>query len=267
MRIEDLQAQTLDQIGTPEANAQAQELMDNQQVHSAYRIGERLQVVVWDKEPLQVEVRIKDGQLSSVCSCPQADGGEICSHVLALLRSWVQDPGKFLNRAELQERLKKYAKKDLMEIILDLADRVPEVRGVLKEEEQGLEEILESIDHIMEELADESLEQADAEQKLRRSQNWADRLAQSGRLSEARTIYFYLLDNILAQEDQAPGAPSFSADLKEELFEEYCQFIREDRHLDRALVQDELEQLAKRSAVSKGDLDLTEVRQEVLGAA
>jgi uncharacterized Zn finger protein len=266
MRIEDLQAQTLGQIGAPEANARAQELIENQQVHSGYRTGERLQIMVWDPEPIHVEVRIKDGQLTSVCPCPQAHGGEMCPHVLALLWSWVKEPGKFLNRAELLDRLKKYAKKDLMEIILDLADRVPEVRGVLKEEEQGLEEILESIDQVMEELADESMDPADAESKLRRAQSWADRLAQSGRLSEARTIYFYLLDNILGQEDLKAGA-AFPADLKEELFEEYCQFLREDRHLDRTLVQDELDQLQKRSAVTTGELDLAEVRQEILGAA
>jgi len=267
MRIEDLDAQTLGQIASPEANARAQELIDEQHLQAGYRHGERLQVVVWDGESWPVEVRIKDGQLSSVCPCPQAAGGEMCPHVLALLLIWVQEPGKFLNRAELLERLKKYAKKDLMEIILDLADRIPEVRGVLKEEEQGLEEILESIDHIMEEMAQDSLEPEDAEVKLRRAQGWADRLAQSGRLSEARTIYFYLLDNILGLEDRTGQAPAFFSRLKEELFEEYCQFIREDRHLDRTLVHDELDQLSKRDAVSRGELDLSEVRQELLGAA
>jgi hypothetical protein len=193
--------------------------------------------------------------------------GQICPHALALLWAWVSEPEKFLNRNDLLERLRKYSKKDLLDIILDLADRVPEVRGVLKEEEQGLEEILESIDHIVEDVVDDSIDPDRAENKLRRAQGWADRLAQSGRLAEARSIYFYLLDNILGLEERLEKASLFSLTLKEDLFEEYCQFIHEDRQLERELVQQELEQLESHGAVSRGELDLSEVKQEVQGAS
>jgi hypothetical protein len=102
---------------------------------------------------------------------------------------------------------------------------------------------------------------------LKRAQAQADRLAQSGRLAEARSIYFYLLDNILALEERLENYTLFSQDLKGELFEEYCQFIHEDRHLERELVQQELEQLEGRAAFSRGNLDLSEVKQELQGAA
>jgi len=128
-------------------------------------------------------------------------------------------------------------------------------------------EILESIDHIVEEVADDSVDPDRAEDKLRRAQSWADRLAQSGRLAEARSIYFYLLDNILGLEERLGKGPLFSQDLKEDLFEEYCQFIHEDRQLERDLVQQELERLESHGAVSRGELDLSEVKQEVQGAS
>jgi uncharacterized Zn finger protein len=265
MRFEDLQAQTLDQIGTPEATAQARSLVQNHQVVNGYRWPDRLQGVVRDKRIYPVEVKIQNEHLSYVCSCPQVEGGGVCPHVLALLWAWVEEPDRFLNRAELKERLKTYAKKDLVEIIMELADRVPEVRGVLKEEDQGLEDVLESIDRIMEEVAAQALPPADAEDRLRRAQNRADRLAQTGRLAEARSIYFYMLDNILGLEERIGRDHLFSQKLKEELFEEYCQFIHEDRHLERELVQQELEQLESRTAVSRGELDLSDVRREVLG--
>jgi len=223
--------------------------------------------VVWDEEPCVVEATIKQDQLSCICPCHQEVEGQICPHALALLLAWVTEPERFLNRGELKDRLRKYSKKDLVDIILDLADRVPEVRGVLKEEEQGLEEILESIDHIVEEVTDDSLDPEGAENKLRRAQAKADRLAQSGRLSEARSIYFYLLDNILGLEERLDHEPLFSQSLKEDLFEEYCQFIHEDRQLERDLVQQELEQLESHGAVSRGELDLSEVKQEVQGAS
>ena len=264
MRFEDLQAQTLDQISTPEATTQARTLVQNNRVQYCYRMPDRLQGLVLTEQPFQVEVKVQNEHLSYVCSCPQVEGGEICPHVLALLWAWVEDPGRFLNREDLKEQLKKYAKKDLVEIVLELADRVPEARRVLKEEEMGLDEILESIDHIVEEVAADNMTTSEAETNLRRAQTRADRLAQSGQLAEARAIYFYLLDNILALEEQVQRDHLFPPELKAELFEEYCQFIHEDRHLERELVQSELEQLESRA---RGELDLAEIKQEVSGAA
>jgi hypothetical protein len=263
MRFEDLDAKTLDQVGTPENNARALTLVQNQLVRHGYRLPDRLRGVVVDEAPFQVEVRVLDDQLTYICSCPQMEGGELCAHVLALLRAWADDPGKFLNQGELKERLKKYSKKELVDIIMDLADRVPEVRGVLKEEDQGLDDILESIDRAVEEIADEAGAAVDAEQKLRRAQARADRLAQTGRLAEARSIYFYLLDNILSLEERFKKELVFSPDLKRELFEEYCQFIHEDRHLEKELVQQEIEQLESRAPAFLGEMDLSEIKQEL----
>jgi hypothetical protein len=262
MRFEDLDAQTLDQIGTPENNTRALTLVENHQVKHGYRMPDRLRGVVLDKKPFRVEVKIQDDQLAYVCDCPQEEG-ELCPHVLALLRAWAAEPGKFLSQAELKDRLKKYSKRELLDIILDLADRVAEARVILKEEDQGLDDILESVDRIVEEVADDAQALAEAETKLRRAQARADRLAQSGRLAEARSIYFYLLDNILSLEEKFKREQIFSADLKKELFEEYCQFIHEDRHLEKELVQQEIEQLESRAPVSLGELDLSEVKREL----
>ena len=263
MRFEDLDAQTLDQIGTPEANDKARELVENHQVEHGYRLPDRLRGVVMDEQAFRVEVRVQDDQLAYVCACPQEEGGALCPHVLALLRAWTQEPGKFLNQTELKERLKKYSKRELLDIIMDLADRVDEARDVLKEEDQGLDDILESIDRAMEEVSNEAASLAEAEEKLRRSQARADRLAQSGRLAEARSIYFYLLDNILSLEEKFKKERLFSPDLKRDLFEEYCQFIHEDRHLEKELVQQEIEQLESRAPITLGEMDLSEVKREL----
>jgi len=263
MRFEELEAQTLDQIGSPEGQTLARTLVQNHQVRHGYRLPDRLRGVVLDGQPYVVEAKILDDQLTYQCSCPQAEEEEICPHVLALLRAWVEEPEKFLSQLELKERLKKYSKRELLEIILDMADRVPEVRGVLKEEDQGLDDILESIDRVVEEISADPHAVADAENKLRRAQARADRLAQSGRLAEARSVYFYLLDSILSLEEKFKKEGLFAADLKTELFEEYCQFIHEDRHLEKELVQQEIEQLESRAPAFHGELDLSEIKREL----
>jgi hypothetical protein len=137
------------------------------------------------------------------------------------------------------------------------------VREVLKEEDQDLDDILESIDRVVEETSPDAYAVAEAENKLRRAQSRADRLAQSGRLAEARSIYFYLLDSILSLEEKFKQAHLFSAALKQELFEEYCQFIHEDRHLEKELVQQEIEQLESRAPVFQGEMDLSEIKREL----
>jgi len=264
MRFEELDLNTLNRIGTPEATARAQALVQGQKVRHGYHLADRLLGVVLDKKAYPVEVRITDDQqLSYVCACPILEERELCDHVLALLWAWVEDPAKFLNQKDLQERLKKYSKKELVDIILDLAGRVPEVRGVLKEEEEGLEDILESIDRVAEEISSDSPSLADAEAKLRRAQVRADRLAQSGRLSEARSIYFYMLDNILGLEERLKKGQLFSPEMKKELFEEYCQFIHEDRHLEKELVQAEIEQLESRSLITGEAFDLSDIKREL----
>jgi uncharacterized Zn finger protein len=266
MRFEELEAQTLNQIGTPEATAKARDLVQGQQVLHGYRLPDRLLGVALDEQPNQVEVRIKNDQLTYICSCPHEESGEICPHVLALLWAWVEEPGKFLNRAELMNRLKKYSKKELLEIILELADRTPEAREVLKEEEEGLEDILESVDRVVEEVSGDSVTLAEAEGKLRRAQARADRLAQSGQLAEARSIYFYILDNVLGMEEKFKKGQGFPQELKTELFEEYSQFIHEDRHLEKELVQQEIEQLESRPPRARKGLDLAELKRDIFGA-
>ena len=263
MRFEELDSQTVSRIGTPETTAQAQTLVKDQKVRHGYRLTNRIRGLVEDEQVCRVGVKIHNDQLTYECSCPQSEGGDLCPHVLALLWAWIEDPDLFLSQGELKDRLKKYSKKELLEIILDVAERVPEVRGILKEEEEGLEDILESVDRVMEEVSNDASALAEAEAKLRRAQLRADRLAQSGRLAEARSIYFYLLDSILALEERFKQAQLFSLDLKKELFEEYCQFIHEDRHLERELVQQEIEQLESRGSVGGADLDLAEVKREL----
>jgi hypothetical protein len=261
MRFEELDDQTLSRIGAPEATARAQELVNEHHVRSGYRLVNRILGVVEDGLPFQVAVKIQNDHLAYECSCPQSEGGELCPHVLALLWAWVKEPGGFLNQGELKERLKKYSKHELVEIILDLAERGPEARDILKEEEQGLDDILESIDRVVDEFSPDPGAVAEAESKLRRAQVRADRLAQSGRLADARSIYFYLLDSILSLEERAQRQV-FAPELKKELFEEYCQFIHEDRHLERELVQQEIEQLESRAPLTEG-LDLAEVKREL----
>ncbi|MBW1917323.1 MAG: hypothetical protein JRI57_04785 [Deltaproteobacteria bacterium] len=263
MRLEDLDSNTVRSLGTPENIERAQELVEKNQVRYRYRLPDRLQAGILDNNVFRVEVLIEDNQLKYNYPYPW-EGESWSPYALAVLWAWVSDPDSFLQRNTLKERLKQYSKNELVRIILELADRVLEVREILKQENPELEDILESIDQIMAEISEsETPALAKVEDKLRRVQIHADRLSQSGRLSEARAIYFYILDNILGLEEDRGQVDLLSAELKQELYEEYCQLIHEDRHLDRQLVQQEIEQLESRPLAAQSSLDFTEIKKAI----
>jgi uncharacterized Zn finger protein len=259
MRFEDLNAEKVRQLGSEERWLAARDLVHNGQVHFRYRTPDRLEAAVQDKENwYPAVISIVDGALESSCSCPQLeDGWCICS--LAVLAAWLENSDSFLDRSALKEQLKLFSKSELIKIILEMADKVFESRELLKEESPDLDTLLESVDHIFAEAGTEDV--PELEEKLHQAQGKADRLAQMGRLSEARATYFYLLDNVYGLEEDLGKSGLFSENLKQELFEEYCQLIHEDHHLDRTLVQQEIEQLESRAAFVQGQLNFGDLKK------
>jgi uncharacterized Zn finger protein len=265
MRFEDINAEKARKLGSEEKWLAAQDLVHNNQVHFRYRTPDRLEAAVQDNENwYPAIVSIVGGALQSSCTCPQQGEGW-CTCALAVLAAWVQYPDSFLDRSSLKEQLKQYSKSELIKIILEMADKVSETRELLKEESPDLDTLLESVDHIIAEAGSMgAAETSELEERLRQAQEKADRLAQMGRLSEARATYFYLLDNVYGLEEDLGKTGLFSEGLKQELFEEYCQLIHEDRNLDRTLVQQEIEQLESRAAFVQGQSNFTDLKKKFL---
>lgn len=263
MRFEDLTAQTVQQLAAEEKWRVAQDLVHNDQVHFRYRTPNRLEAAIQDNDNwYSCAVTLVDDALECSCSCPEGDGGW-CSCGLAVLAAWLENPSSFLDRNLLREQLKQYSKSELIKIILHLADKVMETRELLKEESPDLDTLLESVDQIFAGAGvGGTLDLAELEDKLRQAQDKADRLAQMGRLSEARATYFYLLDNLYGLEEEVGQTDLFSDELRQELFEEYVQLIHEDRHVDRVLVQQEIEQLETRAAFLQDQPTFAELKKQ-----
>jgi uncharacterized Zn finger protein len=266
MRFEDLNAANVQKLGAEEKWLAAQNLVHNGLVHFRYRTPDRLEAAVQEDDNwYSCAVTLADDSLECACTCPEGDAGW-CTCGLAVLTAWLENPNSFLDRTLLREQLKQYSKSELIKIILELADKVMETRDLLKEESPDLDTLLESVDQIFASVgASGTLDPVELEEKLRQAQDKADRLAQMGRLSEARATYFYLLDNLYGLEEEVGQTDLFSDDLRQELFEEYCQLIHEDRHVDRALVQQEIEQLETRAAFLKDQPTFAELKKQFLG--
>ncbi len=259
MRFEDLSAEQVRKLGSEADWQAAQDLVAGGQVHYRYRAGDRLEAAVkYNDHWYPVVVTIVDGSLQTNCSCPHTGEGW-CPGSLAVLAAWLEEPESFLDRSQLRDQLRQYSKSELVKIILEMADKVYASRELLQAESPDLDTILETIDQIIAEAG--SISEAELKERLHAAQEKADRLAEMGRLSEARATYFYLLDNIYGLEEELGKPGMFPEEFKQELFEEYCQLIHEDRHLDRSLVQQEIEQLESREAFAASPMNFGELKQ------
>ena len=81
--------------------------------------------------PYHVEATLDDdGIADAECSCPMGGGG-YCKHVVALLLTWVEAPENFSELASLEESLQNRSKDKLVELILTMVDRNPELDQIV----------------------------------------------------------------------------------------------------------------------------------------
>ena len=82
--------------------------------------------------PYRVEISLDaDGIAAGYCSCPIGDGGR-CKHAVALLLTWVQQPGAFEAVAPLADRLRDQSKETLITIIQRLVEREPSLESTVE---------------------------------------------------------------------------------------------------------------------------------------
>ena len=103
--------------------------------------------------PYHVEATLDDdGIADAECSCPMGGGGS-CKHVVALLLTWMEAPENFSELAPLEESLQNRSKDKLVELILTMVDRNPELEQIVSVSAQartdldveGLRQEIESV--------------------------------------------------------------------------------------------------------------------------
>jgi uncharacterized Zn finger protein len=93
-----------------------------------------LRAQCWGSAPQPYHVQATlghDGIQSAFCSCPVGAGGA-CKHVVALLLTWLHQPQRFKVMASMEESLNQRSKEELVEIILKLVSRDPDLASLLE---------------------------------------------------------------------------------------------------------------------------------------
>ncbi|HJR79441.1 MAG TPA: SWIM zinc finger family protein [Anaerolineales bacterium] len=73
----------------------------------------------------------RKGIKSAECSCPVGDDG-YCKHVVALLLTWMNDPGSFQEVESLDTVLEKRSKPELIALIKEMLEQEPDLESLLE---------------------------------------------------------------------------------------------------------------------------------------
>ena len=83
-------------------------------------------------QPYRVEITLgPDGIASGECSCPVGAGGH-CKHGVALLLTWLHQPGAFLAVEDMETNLERRSKAELVALIRRMLDRYPDLETLLE---------------------------------------------------------------------------------------------------------------------------------------
>lgn len=86
-------------------------------------------------EPYRVMARLdEEGVAWADCSCPY-DWGGYCKHIVALLLTWVHNPGEFAVIPQTEELLARMGREELIEVIEAMLEREPDLIHLLERRE------------------------------------------------------------------------------------------------------------------------------------
>lgn len=123
-------------LASPESFQRGREYHRQGAVLSVTRRGDQLLAKVEgsDADPYQVSLMLGEGGISDTeCTCPY-DWGGVCKHVVAVLLTCLQDPGKVEQRPTVNALVAGLDATELHSLVVQLARRRPELADLIESE-------------------------------------------------------------------------------------------------------------------------------------
>jgi uncharacterized Zn finger protein len=112
-----------------------------------------------------VSLTVEDSNLTSACTCKSEEA--FCKHVIALGLTYIEEPQSFYDLCTLTAKLQEWRPSELIQLIVQMATRYPQILGMLGvedfAEEEGEDEEDEVYDDEDDELDDEEEDFEDEE--------------------------------------------------------------------------------------------------------
>jgi uncharacterized Zn finger protein len=148
-------------------------------------------------EPYEIVAFINGKDTFTRCTCPV---GGMCKHGVALLLTWINEPGKFSDRGKIIQALEKKSKEELLEIIKKAIDGHPYLVDELNIRAEGIKGLAEAdagalIKKIKRILSDEnSYYSASVVKRLEDIRDAANMLVKGERYADACRVYLKLVE-------------------------------------------------------------------------
>lgn len=107
---------------------QAQRYAESAHMTDRMRVGAKLSAKFHGTRGIYTtRLDLSSGELDYKCECPLAGGREPCKHAIAVGLSWVQEPEDFHDLDVTLARLAHAPKAELLTLLRQIANRVPEL--------------------------------------------------------------------------------------------------------------------------------------------
>jgi len=228
--------------------------------------GDKVTAQVSGAHLYDVTIISSETSLSAFCTCP-FEGWGYCKHIVATALAYNQAPSSFKKSADIEEAIKTKSRPELANILMALAETMPELIedfGLVKEGKEYnpskvLDEILSLLDppNFNIELITRRLKTVIAKAK---------NLEKEGHYSAARNIYFVILDGCLGVDESYGSTEIFPPYFLSEVAEKYQSAAFKDPEFEeiREELTSEIKQLLKYDYLLELEgIDLDDLRGDV----
>jgi uncharacterized Zn finger protein len=107
-------------------------LYDSDSISQTVRRGDEIEARCRGSypEPYRVWAKLNGSEITTSCTCEYDWGGD-CKHIIAMLLTYLHEPARFEERQTLQDALLSRSKEDLVDIIMLMVTRYPDLQDIV----------------------------------------------------------------------------------------------------------------------------------------
>lgn len=240
-------------------------IFENNLVKNRFQTNFGLKAIVRGDKNHHTEMIVDHDQLFGRCTCHV--GNTPCEHQVALLLAWLNEPESFVSYQTLRKAIKLKDKNALADILINLCEAFPDLSRLFVTA-PGLDE-LQVIEEDVADIFDfPHTDKIDPHEIIASFQILFIRakiLRSEGKYSQARSVYFRVLQRILALMDSkqlsAPFPPSTLIDIADDYEEIAISDPDFEKHIER--LREEFSELSSYASAEQEELFFEQLKEKI----
>jgi hypothetical protein len=252
-------------FASKEIYRKGERIFENNLVKNRFQTNFGLKAIVRGSKNYHTEMIIDHEQLFGRCSCHV--GNSPCEHQVAVLLAWLNEPESFVSYQVLRKAIKLKDKNALADILINLCEAFPDLSRLFVTT-PGMDE-LQAIEEDVADIFDfPHTDKIDPHEIMASFQILFIRakiLRSEGKYTQARTIYFKVLQRILALIDSRQLSASFPENTIMDIADDYEEIALSDGDFDDQIEQltEEVQELSGHEAAEHEGLFFEQIKEKI----